>query len=448
MKIAVIGGGTAGLAAAYDLAGGGHEVTVFEAREEVGGLASGFRDPTWEWSLEKFYHHWFATDDEILGLISEIGHAAKIRFYNPCTSLWHQDGIFPVDAPTTGSATLSRVSNVLRLPELSLLAKLRLGLVGALLKLYPWGITLERHTADAWLLRWVGKAAHELVWRPLLIGKFGALYDRVNMAWFWARLHKRTARLGTYVGGFQAMLEDLASAVHGRGARILLSTPVRQVVPSPEGGLLVTTNRSSRERFDQVLCTASPTALLEMVPDLGAPYGEKVRALKCLGAVALILALDRQVMTDGTYWLNLPANTPSKEDNPFPFLAMVEHTNYVSPKYFGGEHLLYLGDYLPADHEYFKLSEGKLADRFLPFLKRVNPEFSPAWIRKRWLFRVPYAQPVPFVNHSKNIPDVRTPIEGLYFASMSQVYPWDRGMNYAVEIGRRAARMMQEDMAF
>src|SRR5690606_19159370 len=98
-----------------------------------------------------------------------------------------------------------------------------------------------------------------------------------------------------------------------------------------------------------------------------------------------------------------------------------------------------------ADHEYFRLSEEELAGRFLPSLNKVNPDFSPEWIKRQWLFRVPYAQPVPFVNHSRNIPAIRTPLDGLYFASMSQVYPWDRGTNYAVEMGRSTARMMLED---
>ena len=102
-------------------------------------------------------------------------------------------------------------------------------------------------------------------------------------------------------------------------------------------------------------------------------------------------------------------------------------------------------DYVPTDHEYFKLSDDELADRFTGALKAFNPAFTPEWIRKRWVFRAPYAQPIPFVNHSRNIPDLRTPIPGLYLASMSQVYPWDRGTNFAVEIGRRVAKMVMED---
>ncbi len=120
----------------------------------------------------------------------------------------------------------------------------------------------------------------------------------------------------------------------------------------------------------------------------------------------------------------------------------MEHTNFVSPEHFGGNHIVYMGDYLEPEHEYFRLSQAELLERYLPALAKVNPKFERSWIRKTWLYRTAYAQPVPLVKHSKNIPDIRTPIEGLYFASMSQVYPWDRGTNFAVEIGKRAARVM------
>ncbi|MGD8634664.1 MAG: oxidoreductase, partial [Anaerolineales bacterium] len=105
-------------------------------------------------------------------------------------------------------------------------------------------------------------------------------------------------------------------------------------------------------------------------------------------------------------------------------------------------HIIYIGDYLEPGHEYFSLTQEELLERFLPLLPHFNPDFSPDWIRKTWLFRTEYAQPVPLLNHSRNIPDIRTPIPGLYFASMSQVYPWDRGTNFAVEIGREAASLM------
>jgi protoporphyrinogen oxidase len=150
----------------------------------------------------------------------------------------------------------------------------------------------------------------------------------------------------------------------------------------------------------------------------------------------MVLSLNQQLSRDGYYWFNLPKQAG------FPFLALVEHTNYLSPDYFGGDHIIYCGDYVDTDHEYFSLSEEALKERFLPVLSKFNPGFTPDWVQKTWLFRTKYAQPVPEVNHSRNIPAINTPISGLYFASMSQVYPWDRGTNFAVEIGRKAAGMM------
>jgi protoporphyrinogen oxidase len=441
MKAAIIGAGAAGLAAAWDLARAGHEVTVYEAGAEVGGLAAGFKDPAWSWTLEKFYHHWFATDADILGLLAEIGAAGKVQFHEPVTSLWTERGSIPLDKPVLPVALLSRVANVLRIPGLPLLAKLRFGAAGFLLTKYHNGVALEKHTADAWLRRWVGKAAYEKIWRPMLIGKFSEVYDQVNMAWMWARLYKRTAKLGTYEGGFQAALEDIAAAVRAEGVTIHLQTPATRIAPEV-GGLSIDAGEGRGGRFDKVLCTVGPGLLLRLAPDLPEGYASQVGALQSLGAVALVLALDRQLMADGTYWLNLPARSPDRRQNPFPFLALVEHTNYVSAEHFGGDRIVYLGDYLPREHEYFSMSEDEIADLFLPSLTKANPDFSPGWVRKRWLFRAPYAQPIPFVNHSQHIPAIQTPIDGLYWASMSQVYPWDRGTNYAVEIGRRAAQMI------
>jgi protoporphyrinogen oxidase len=176
-----------------------------------------------------------------------------------------------------------------------------------------------------------------------------------------------------------------------------------------------------------------------MTPSLPPDYLQGLRSLRAMGAVVLILALKHRLSEQGVYWHNLPKAAG------FPFLALVEHTNFIPPEHFGGEHLVYLGDYLDPDHEYFSLTQDQLLARFLPALPRVNPDFEASWVRRSWLFRTGYAQPIPPLNHSRSIPPLRTPIPGLWFASMSQVYPWDRGTNFAVEVARRAvAEMMAE----
>ncbi len=430
MKIAIIGAGFAGMAAAWDLRRAGHEVTLYEAADYVGGLASGFQEPGWDWSVEKFYHHWFASDRHILGLIRELGWEDKVLFPRPLTVMYHQGKFYPFDS----------VVKALLFPGLGWgVNKARFGLVGLFLRLTNNWRALEKYTADAWMRKWAGQRVYEMMWEPLLIGKFGErYYKQVTMAWMWARLKARTTRLGTFEGGFQRFADLFADRLREMGVTIRLGTPVTRLERETGAGG-VTLRSDQAEAYDRVLVTLSPEAMARLVPSLPETYLYGLRQMKSMGAVVLTLALKHRLSEEGYYWFNLP-----KREG-FPFLALVEHTNYVSPEHFGGEHIVYLGDYLEPEHEYFRLSQEELLARFLPVLKRFNPKFEPDWVRKTWLFRTAYAQPVPLVNHSQNIPSIRTPVEGVYFASMSQVYPWDRGTNFAVEIGRRAARLMMED---
>ncbi len=427
MKAAVIGAGAGGLAAAYDLARAGHSVVVYEGAPSVGGLAAGFKAPDWDWTLEKFYHHWFQSDKAILGLIDELGWSEDVIFRRPYTVVYWNGEFAPFDSPATIVRFLAK--------RFSPLDVLRFGLVGLYLRLTPWWKPLERTTADAWMRRYCGDRVYEALWLPLLVGKFGEEnLGVVNMAWLWARLHSRTTRLGTFRGGFQAFMDRFAEVVRTQVAEIRLDTPVTGI--KREDGVLHVQSAEAREDFDAVISTSSPALMARLAPDLPPEFTEKLLGLKSLGAVVLVLALDRQ-LTD-YYWHSLPKSAG------FPFLALVEHTNYMAPEHYGGDRLVYCGDYLPPTHEYFTLSKDELLERFLPALRRFNPAFDPSWVKDSWLWRTAYAQPVPPLNHSENIPPVRTPVPGLYFASMSQVYPWDRGTNYAVEIGRRAAQMAME----
>ena len=427
MKIAIIGAGFGGMAAAYDLKKAGHDVTIYESADFVGGLASGFREPHWVWSVEKFYHHWFASDNHMLGLIEELGWKDKVLFPRPLTVMYHSGKFYPFDS----------ILKALLFPGLGFgLNKIRFGFVGLFLRFTDNWKALERVTADAWMMKWAGRRVYEKMWKPLLIGKFGPFYRDVNMAWMWARIKARTTRLGTFEGGFQNFANLFADKLRGMGTEIRLGAKVESI--KREQNQLWVRSDGKAETYDRVLVTTSPNLMAKLSPDLPEQYLKGLLELKSMGAVVMVLSLKHQLSKEGYYWFNLP-----KEEG-YPFLALVEHTNFISREHFGGDHIVYAGDYLEAGHKYFSMSDEELMEHFAPALKKFNPEFSRDWVKKVWVFKTNYAQPVPLVNHSKNIPSIETPIEGLYFASMSQVYPWDRGTNFAVEIGRRAARLMMK----
>ena len=427
--IAIIGAGFAGLSAAWDLAKAGQKVSIFEASAEPGGLASGFKEPHWDWSVERFYHHWFQTDSNLLGLIDELGWADEVVFPRPISVMYYRGKFYPFDS----------IPAALAYPGLGFgINKIRFGLVGLYLKLTNNWRTLEKTTTDAWMRKYAGSKVYESMWQPMMIGKFGETWhDKVNMAWMWARIHVRTSRLGTFKGGFQVFANKFAAKLAEKGVEICYNTRVSSLQHLEDGGISVRLADGGEEkRFDQVLVTLSPGMMAKMAPDLPSDYLAGLLKLKSMGAVVMTVSIKHPLSPEGYYWYNIPKQAG------FPFLSLVEHTNFLKPEYFGGDHILYIGDYLETDHPNFTKSDEELAEEFLPHLKKINPAFNRDWVNKIWVSKTSYAQPIPLLNHSANIPPIETPIPNLYFASMSQVYPWDRGTNFAVEIGRRAAKLM------
>src|SRR6266540_1659126 len=292
-----------------------------------GGLASGFKEPNWEWSVEKFYHHWFQSDKYMLELIRELGWSDKVIFPRPLTVMYHNGKFYPFDS----------ILRALLFPGLGFgLDKIRFGFVGLFLRLTNNWKALEKVTADAWMLKWAGKNVYEKMWKPLLIGKFGPFYRDVNMAWMWARIKARTTRLGTFQGGFQKFADMFAQRLREMGVEIRLKAKVESI--KREQNKLSVKSDGQSLSFDKVLVTTSPNLMAKLGPDLPGSYLNGLLELKSMGAVVMVLSLKHQLSKEGYYWFNLP------KEAGFPMLALVEHTNFVSKEHFGGDRILYAGD--------------------------------------------------------------------------------------------------------
>lgn len=428
MHILIVGAGYTGLTAAKDLLAAGHKVTICEAAPAPGGLASGFRgSDRWEWPLERFYHHLFETDSDLRALIGDIGQSDKLFFEAPRTVQWWRGRTWQLDSPV----------KVLQLPLMPFIDRVRFGFAIAYLKyiVRDWR-PLERETAASWSRRVMGEKAYTGMIEPLLRGKFGSLAETVNMAWLWSRFKARSFKLGYYRGGFQAFADDMVKYVVNKGATVHLNRPLTGLTYDGQAWFATSTNGQILNA-DRVLVTTGPDVLKRLVMSLPSTYLAGLEKLQSLGAMVMTLAL-RQPLTENDYWINMPKPE-------FPMLAMVEHTHFIDPKHYDGDHILYCGDYVPVDHPYMTMTRDEIIDAFVPALQRVNPAFERSWIRDAWVHRERYAQPVAPVNHSGSIPPIKTPVDGLYWASMSHVYPWDRGTNFAVEIGHRAAAVLMAD---
>ncbi|HEX6033442.1 MAG TPA: FAD-dependent oxidoreductase, partial [Anaerolineales bacterium] len=253
MRIAIIGAGFGGMAAAYDLKKAGHEVTIYESANYVGGLASGFKEPHWDWSVEKFYHHWFQSDRHMLELIKELGCEDQVIFPRPLTVMYHNGKFYPFDS----------ILKMALFPGLGFgLDKIRFGFVGLFLRLTNNWRALEKVTADAWMMKWAGKNVYEKMWKPLLVGKFGPFYRDVNMAWLWARIKARTTRLGTFEGGFQRFADLFAARLRDLKVEIKLGAKVESL--QREGGQLSVRSDGESVMFDKVLVTTSPNLMAKL----------------------------------------------------------------------------------------------------------------------------------------------------------------------------------------
>ena len=452
-RVAVIGAGVAGLSAAYELGKAGAHCEVYERWPGLGGQAATL-DVGDGVLLERYYHHLFTSDRHIAGLYRELAMPDAIEWRPSSVAFFARGRSHPFTTP----------ADLLRFAPMSPVARVRLGL--SLLKLqyrHREVAPFEDITAKDWILRNVGRSGWDSLWGPLLRGKFGERAEEISMAWLWSKLtlrrqvKGREARgevLGYPRGSFEPLFQRLAQAIERQGGRVLIDRPAARLARAAGGGFELTAGAPGSfrrghdprefapagepERYDAVIATV-PNDVFEQLLDpalavaVGEPYLRRLHSIDYHAALCLLLEVDRQVTP--FYWTNVG-------DPGLPFIGLIEQTNFVEPERYGGRRFLYVANYTPRDDPLLSLSPDELIDHYEAGLRAVNPAFSKRWIRRRWLFREPDAQPIVTVGYRERMPSLQTPVPGLSLANTTQVYPEDRGTNYAVRLGRQAAGLV------
>jgi len=433
-RVAIIGGGFTGLSAAFDLCKAGCDVTIFEHDADIGGLAG-----TFELSpgvrVEKFYHHWFTSDVDVLTLIDELGLAHLKRYVSSNTGLYYTNSIFRLASPL----------DLLKFHPIPLIDRIRTGLMALIARRINSWKELEDISAEDWLIKYGGKKAYDVIWNPLMQGKFGVEASNVSAVWIWNKLKLRGSSrnkqggesLVYFGGGFGALTDGIRASLEKQGVTIKTSTPVKSILV--ENGRAVGIEASTgRHAADVVLCTVPLPQFLDMTPGLPTSYVESCRKIRFLGNSCLVLRLNRSLSS--TYWLNVA-------DPSFPFVGIIEHTNLDSRENYNGEHIVYLSKYLPTTEPLFAMNSEEMYQYCEPFIQRIFPEFNRSWVNSYHVWKARFSQPVITKHYSRDIPDAQTPISSLWLSTMAQIYPEDRGTNYAVRYGRRIAREIVGSLA-
>jgi len=418
-KVIIIGAGAGGLAAAYELQKQDVDVVVLEKAEELGGLAGSLKvNGT---PLERFYHHLFASDKAAIELIEELGLSPKLKFYPANNAIYYEGKIYPFSSPV----------DMLKFPPISFLSRIRFAASSAYLKATNNWKSLEQQLALEWMRKWAGKQATKVIWEPLIYGKFGDRAKDVSMAWLWARIHYRTFQLGYMEGGFEQIYEVLAKKITDKGGSVQLGKGVDEI-KSNKKGVSVRTDDGKTITGDAVLVTVAEPLFKKMAKlEAEAPKHEH------LGATCFTLELNKSLLP--TYWLNI-------NDTSFPFLAVVEHTKLMGPEAYGGKHIVYVGNYIPRDDWRYTSEPAELLKKYIPYIKELNPEFDESWIDEWHFSKAPFTQPIVTRDFAEHIPPLKTDLPHVWMANMAQIYPQDRGQNYAFAMAKKVVKLIEEDL--
>jgi protoporphyrinogen oxidase len=442
LRVAVLGAGVAGLVAAHRMTQAGHVVDVYERWPGLGGQAATL-DVGDGHLLERYYHHLFTSDVHIARLYEELGMPDELEWRESSVAFFLDGRSWPFVSPL----------DLLRFRPLPLTSRLRMGLSVLALQRGRQDVTpFERLTAHDWILRRMGEAAWTKVWGPLLRGKFGSRAEDISMAWLWKKLVLRRQVKGQDISGerlgyprhsWELLFERLVESIERGGGRVLIDRPVVRVERDLElsfgapgsfrrGHDPSQFEEAGRERYDRVLSTLPNDVMLGVAGHLlDDEYKSRLETIEYHTALCLLVELDRRFSP--FYWTNIA-------DPEVEFVGLVEHTNFVEPERYGGRRFVYLANYVEPGHELLALEADELLARYEPSLRRINPAYERSWVRERWLFCEPAAQPIVTVGYERRIPPLQTGVPGLVLANTTQVYPEDRGTNYAVRLGDQAAR--------
>lgn len=417
-KVAVIGAGAMGLAAAYHALKAGHNVTVYEADSVAGGMAAHFNFGGT--SIERFYHFVCTPDQSTFDLMDELGISDKIVWVSTSMGYFIDGKHYKWGDPVS----------LLTFPLMSFVEKFRYGLSALYQTKRKTFDSIEQMTAKQWIIRDCGERVYNLMWRRLLELKFYEHTDRISASWIATRV-KRIGRsrksifkekLGYIAGGSQTLVDRLMAEITAMGGTVHLSAAVIKV-ETDDGRVTGVTTANSTTAYDQVISTVPTPYVSRMIPDLSDDERAKLDAVENIGCICLLLKLRKRVTPH--FWLNV---MDERMDIP----GIIEFSNLRNLP----EHVVYVPYYMPATHPKWHQDDAIFIQEALAYLRIINPDLTEDDLIDSTVGRLRHAQPVCTPDFLKTLPPIQTSISGLQVADTCYYYPEDRGISESVRIAR------------
>ena len=434
-SIGILGGGILGLSAAYaSLLAGLGDVVVYEAQAEPGGLAATFK--LGKTRLERFHHFICHIDRSIMEQMRDFGLESHLAWRECRMGIFAKERIYDFTTP----------ADLLAFDALDVLSRLRLGASMFFLQHIKRWEPLERVPASRWLRRWAGRRSYETVWAHLMQSKFNGYEDEIPLSWLWARTRRRAGskrpgssleHFGYVKGSVAVLIDEYLRRIAKLGGSVKLGCPVARLSLSRSGGFIVS-HENGQDHHSLIVSTLPLPSLLSVSDFLPQPYRASLAAIRYQTVLNVVLVLELPLSK--FFWLNIA-------DRSIPFPGIIEYSNLRPTSEFGGKSIIYLPNYLPANHRLNSLSNEQLVQEYIEALGKVFPRFRREMVQRWYVFRYPYADPYYTLNYSKLLPKHRTPVEGLYIFNTSQIYPITRNVSNSILFGRKAAKMLQEDIA-
>lgn len=420
-KIAVIGAGPMGLMSTYELLKKGHEVTLLERDDRIGGMSASFNlDGV---NLERYYHFLCVTDYPFFDLLKELNLYDKLIWRATRMGFYYDGKLYPFGDPIS----------LLRFPKLNFIDKLRYGFhVLYSKKIKNWK-HLDKENAIVWLKKWLGKKAYNVLWHKLFEYKFYEFQNQLSAAWIGARIQRVAKsreslfkeKLGYLQGGSDLLLSAMENRINSMGGKIHLKAHITQVVA--ENGKVTGINvGDSFEAFDTVISTVPIPYVPNMVKALSENSRQKISSIANVGVACVVLKLDRSFSP--YFWMNI-----NHEGVEIP--GVIEYSN-LNPEV---GNILYAPYYMPTTHPKYGYSDDQFLSEVYDYLRTINPQFSPSWVQASKISRYGYAQTVCSPGFFEKLPPMKTEINGFYMADTAYYYPEDRCISESVRIGKELA---------